>query len=75
MFEAAVIAIPDKMRGEVPYGFVALNPGAQATSEELRTHVRGLIADYKVPRTIELCAELPHSPTGKILKRMLKPML
>lgn len=73
VFEAAVIGVPDKLRGEMPYGFVALHEGATVTVDELREHARQHIADYKVPRKIEVLAELPHSPTGKILKRQLSP--
>jgi long-chain acyl-CoA synthetase len=73
VFEAAVIGVPDRMRGEMPYGFVACVEGQTVTQEELREHLRGLIAEYKIPRTVEILPELPHAPTGKILKRTLRP--
>lgn len=70
--EAAVIGVRDGLRGEVPVGFVIPVVGAPPLDEaELRTFCRQHLAAYKVPRQIHIAAELPHGPTGKILKRAL----
>ena len=71
--EAGVIAEPDDVMGEVPSAYVAMKPGAVATPEELLAHCRGLLASYKVPATLRIIAELPKGPTGKILRRGLRP--
>lgn len=71
--EAAVIAAPDDVLGEVPRAFVALKPGASATPEALLAHARTLLASYKVPASLEIIDELPKGPTGKILRRGLRP--
>ena len=73
VYEAAVIGVPDRARGEVPHAFISCTEGDSVSPEALREHLRGLIADYKVPRVIEVREELPHAPTGKILKRALEP--
>jgi long-chain acyl-CoA synthetase len=70
--EAAVVGKKDKSRGEVVVAFCTLKPGAEATPEQIRTFVRDQnIATYKVPREVYVVEELPRSPTGKILKRVL----
>ncbi len=66
VLEAAVIALPDALRGEVPKAFVVPTPGAKLDVKELRAFCRQHLADYKVPSLIELRSELPKTETGKI---------
>jgi long-chain acyl-CoA synthetase len=74
--EAAVIGVPDEVRGEVPAAFVILAPGGpRVTEADLRTFCRERLAAYKVPRKIQVADELPRGPTGKILKRALASRL
>lgn len=70
--EAAVVGKKDPARGEVVVAFVVAKPGMQVKEEELRAFCRdqGLI-QFKVPREVILATELPRSPTGKVLKRVL----
>jgi fatty-acyl-CoA synthase len=72
MLEVAVVAAPDDRWGEVPVALVVLKPDATATAQELRTHVRTQLADFKVPRQIEFRESLPKGGTGKILKAELR---
>ena len=51
---------------------VVLRPGATATAEELIEFCRARIAGYKAPRNVEIVTQIPKSPTGKILKRVLR---
>ena len=55
--------------------FVVLKPGDSVTAEELKAHVRGELANYKVPRDIVVLDELPRNAVGKILRRELKARL
>jgi long-chain acyl-CoA synthetase len=71
--EAAVIGIPHESLGEEVAAAVALKPGASATPEELREHVKKQVAGYKYPRRVWLVDALPKGPTGKILKRDIVP--
>jgi long-chain acyl-CoA synthetase len=69
--EAAVIGVSDNMLGEEIAAVVTLKPGASATPDELRAHVKNQLAAYKYPRFVWIAAELPHGDTGKILKRAI----
>jgi acyl-CoA synthetase (AMP-forming)/AMP-acid ligase II len=70
--DAAVIGIPDEEAGEVPKGFVVLEPGQKASAGEIIEHVSGHVAHYKRPAEIEFLDEIPKSLSGKILRRVLR---
>ena len=55
--------------------FVVLAPGASATPEMLKQHVRENLANYKVPRDVVLLDELPRNAIGKIMRGELKARL
>lgn len=74
VFEAAVIGIPDELRGEEVKFYVAARSGETITEEEVRTHVEANMAKYKWPKEIEILDELPKGATGKILKRELREL-
>ncbi len=71
--EAAVIGIPHAELGEEVGAAVALKPGSAVTAQELRAFARERVAAYKYPRHVWLVAELPKGPTGKILRREVRP--
>ena len=71
---AGVAGAPDPEKGELIVAFVIPAPGSAVNPEELRAHCRELASSYKTPDRIELCTELPVTPTGKILRRELKEM-
>ena len=71
--EAAVVGIPHPELGEEVGAAVALKPGASATEDELRAFVKQRVAAYKYPRRVWLVDELPKGPTGKILRREVRP--
>ena len=68
----AVIAVPSAEWGEAVHAVVVLQPGASLELTELQVHVKGLIASYKQPRSLEVVDALPMSGAGKILKRELR---
>lgn len=70
--EAAVVGVPDEVRGETVKAFVSLKAGASATPEELIAHCRERMAAYKYPRQVVVIDELPKTVTGKILRRELR---
>jgi len=72
ILEAAVIGKKDPLKNEVPKAFITLKENEKMTEEELIDFCSQRMAAYKVPRCIEFLAELPKSPNGKILKRLLK---
>jgi acyl-CoA synthetase (AMP-forming)/AMP-acid ligase II len=72
VLDVAVIGIPHAVLGEDVAAFVVLNTGSDATADELRAHAAERLADYKVPRRIEIVEDLPRNATGKVLKNELK---
>ncbi len=70
--DAAVIGIPDEEAGELPAGFVVLQPGAEATAAEIQEFVAGQTATYKHIRRITFVDAIPKSASGKILRRVLR---
>ncbi len=73
VLEAAVVGRPDDRWGEVPVAFVARRPGTTTTADELIEHCRGQLARFKVPRDVVFVEALPRNPSGKVLKRDLRP--
>jgi 2-aminobenzoate-CoA ligase len=70
--DVAVIGVPDEVRGQIAKAFVVLKPGQSVTSDQLIEYCRGKIATYKLPREIVFVNELPRTPTGKLLRRVLR---
>lgn len=70
--EAAVIGVPDPHKGEIPKGFVVLKYPGALSEHEIILYLREHLADYKIPRKIEIRTELPKNQSGKILKRALE---
>jgi long-chain acyl-CoA synthetase len=71
VFEAAVFGIPNDDLGEEIAAVIVLKPGAKATADDLRQHVKSQVAPYKYPRVIKFFNELPKTAAGKILKRAI----
>ena len=70
--DVGVIGVPDEVRGQIAKAFVVLKPGQTISPEELLAFCKGKIATYKLPREIVIVNELPRTPTGKLLRRVLK---
>jgi acyl-CoA synthetase (AMP-forming)/AMP-acid ligase II len=70
--EAAVIGVPDKLRGEVPRAFIVLKEGAMFGEAELLNFLKGNLAHFKIPHYFEFIKELPKNKTGKVDKAKLK---
>lgn len=68
--DAAVIPMLDEECGEVPKAFVVLK--GKASPEELMAYVAERVAPYKKIRAVEAIDVIPKSPSGKILRRVLK---
>ena len=69
---AAVIGLPDEIKGEVGWAFVMKKPGSEIEEEELKTYCKSRMADYKAPLRILIESTLPMTALGKINKMELK---
>jgi len=70
--EAAVVGIPDKLRGEAVRAVIRLKEGAVATEREIKQFCRSRLAEFKVPKQIVFMASLPKTISGNIRKEVLK---
>jgi HIP---CoA ligase len=70
--QVAVVGVPDARMGEVGYAYVIPRLNATITPEELTAWCREKMANYKVPRHIEIVTEVPLNASGKVLKYELR---
>ncbi|WP_026185121.1 FadD3 family acyl-CoA ligase [Salinispora pacifica] len=70
--ESAVIGVPDPRLGEVGKVYLICRPGHSLSAAEVIEFCRSRLANYKVPRSVEVRSELPHNASGKILKYLLR---
>lgn len=70
--ECAVVGVPHPVFGESVKAVISLKVPGQTTEQEVMDLCKKSLADYKVPRVVEFVADLPKSPTGKILKREIR---
>ncbi|MEV7660698.1 o-succinylbenzoate--CoA ligase [Paenarthrobacter sp. NPDC089316] len=68
----AVIGVSDEKWGEVPRAIVTLRKGAALTEEQLRSHLDGRLARYKIPKSVVFVEEMPRTASGKIRKTDLR---
>jgi long-chain acyl-CoA synthetase len=70
--EVCVIGIPDEYRGQSPKAFVKLRAGAPTlTLDALKDFLKDRIGKHEMVQALELRAELPKTPVGKLSKRTL----
>lgn len=70
--EVAVYSLPDPVTGERVKASIVLKPGQSPSAENIYAYCRGRIANFKIPTSIEFVEGLPKSPTGKVLRRVLR---
>ena len=70
--EAAVIGVPDALRGEAACAYIAVEEGKEFDRKAIREYLQPLLAGYKMPRDIVRVDALPKNKTGKIMKRLLR---
>ncbi len=73
--EAAVVGMPDELRGEVLEAFVVLRDGVSGGPEleaELQTLVKKKFAAHAYPRTVHFVDSLPKTPSGKVQRFLLR---
>ena len=73
--EAAVIGIPDKIKGSILKAFIVLNSGkkeSQKIADELKMFVKKNYAGHAYPKEIEFVKDLPKTKSGKIIRMKLR---
>ena len=70
--DCAVFGIPDAEFGEALIAIVEPQEASAITPAHVRAHLQAHLADYKVPRRIEIGRDLPREDSGKIFKRRLR---
>ena len=66
--EAAVVGLPDRVRGELPVAFYA----GEANPASLEESCRAQLASFKVPKRFERVEKLPRNAMGKVVKNLLR---
>ena len=72
---AGVVGRKDPKLGEEVVAFVSLNPGAEATPEELIQFTKDRIGGYKYPREVKIVGAVPLTPVGKVDRKALRALL
>jgi 2-aminobenzoate-CoA ligase len=73
--DVGVVGVEDRDRGQIIKAVIALKEGFTASdllTDEITTFLKDYIAIYKLPRIIQYVDKLPRTPTGKLLRRLLR---
>jgi acyl-CoA synthetase (AMP-forming)/AMP-acid ligase II len=70
--QSAVIGIPDERMGEVAMAYIVPKAGANLSPEKITAWCKENMANYKVPRRVEIIDAFPLNATGKVMKFVLR---
>ncbi|KAI4343399.1 hypothetical protein L6164_010751 [Bauhinia variegata] len=70
--DAAVVPLPNEEAGEIPGASVVISPGAIESEEDIIKYVASNVANYKKVRVLHFVKAIPKSPSGKIMRRLIK---
>jgi len=68
VLDVSIVGVPDPVMGEVVMAFVIPKAGETLTAEEVAAFARGRIANFKVPRYVEIVDAFPLTGSGKVQK-------
>ncbi|KAM3705993.1 hypothetical protein ACJW30_03G122200 [Castanea mollissima] len=70
--DAAVVPLPDEEAGEIPAASVVMSQGAKESEEDIKNYIASNVAHYKKVRVVHFVETIPKSPSGKIMRRLIK---
>ena len=70
--EAAVIGVPDSVRGQIARAYVVTRHEQTVSVQDLQSHLQTQLSRHEYPREISFLAELPKTPAGKINRKALR---
>lgn len=70
--DAAVIGMPDRIKGQAIIAVIALKEGMEGTKEEFLEYCKESMPEYRLPKSILIRNDIPRDPAGKLLRRILK---
>ena len=72
VFEVAAIAVPSELGEDEILAAIVLKAGTRTSAEEIAEWCRARLAPMKVPRFVAFVGELPHTPTHKVAKAVMR---
>ena len=73
--EAAVIGVPDEVRGQIARAFVVLRSDEEISVEALQDYMKERLSLHEYPREIEFLPDLPKTPAGKVNRKVLRDLV
>ena len=70
--EAAVVGVPDALRGQVAKAFIVARTAGDGIAAEIQTFMKAQLSQHEYPRHVEFVDELPKTPAGKINRKALR---
>jgi long-chain acyl-CoA synthetase len=70
--EVAVVGVPHPHSGEAVKAYLVVAPGRSVEEDDVIAHCEAHLARYKCPQKVMFVDELPHSATGKVLRKLLR---
>jgi len=70
--EVTVIGVPDDRWGETPLALIVRDPDATLSKQDVIEYCRAKLAHYKCPTSVQWADALPRTPSGKVMKHILR---
>jgi len=72
VLEAAVVGVPDELRGQVAKAYVVARSSGDAVEADIKAFMKAELSKHEYPRLIEFVADLPRTPAGKVNRKALR---